>query len=1025
MQLPKISTLLRSLFVSLALLSVTATVALASAPQVIVKVKDQDGKPLKGVYVKWVDKFGNYIFSETAASSYDASDEFGNTLPIQNGEALFRSWDIPPEKGGFPNQSQYGPQIDHDFNPNTASVPQWEVVYGAEGRFGCGQNPQQLSVVVPSGMGYTCNNNSAVLAELKNQELVNRFEITCQREAPQCPGNVRQVSCDPNNQSVTVAWDAPPGGADGYTAYFDLNPDQSGDAGDFFSLDTSSQLGRTEKITFGQRYLIRVRSFRDFSDGRKESPISCLAEIKCENEQPPKSPCPPDERTCNPGTNYPTANISGAVCPERPGEFYYEYTMSDIQLSGNPFFDSHLMISFTLNDQTQKILEFLNDSNNPDFIPNEIGYSEWQEQNRNKAPGDYFGFYVQKYTAPPTGPFILNDSTKIGLNNKTIGELRQFLAENNLPTKFTFKGNISSDSPTRGILFNSNLPAGTIDLSTAQTAFCAGETSCDEATACISDIVITGPEESPDGLVTPEINGDNGDQQNITFSWESATAEPNTVYEVLLYNSGLDGFSSAAEAYQYYLENGNDAQVQYRATTEGNQTFNVFSMKKTLSFAVRARKISCPSDGISPNTCSWIEKPIQLGFEVSGKFLLNPVCQVEGSRDVSLLGSTVAPNGTLTAGAEGYSVTLPYTDAGSNISLSIAGDDYICTTESSFSSSCPTANGTVCTIANVNEPATDKHFYVKSSLSQFSSWWQARGGLVYAKTGITSNLPIMSDGQPSSYCTDAGSDCEPFLVRREYLNNGTPKTAGVPATGNGFSSLINGWWTHRGNNDTDPQPHAEGTIDVLTGESKEDFAFFKRLIGNEITAQTSPGVLTELPTGTQLGTDATVLYYEGDVILRPEPIAWNISDKRVIIVNGNIRVESNGEDELIKVSNGGFLAFVASGNITFAKEVGSDSASVAVNIPNVEGIFIADKTLITESYGASGGDKKFIGAGSFVGWSNVSLQRHFDNPADQNDTINKLKNTNMPVEAFFFRPDFAINAPEFMKSATFTWKEVN
>jgi hypothetical protein len=106
--------------------------------------------------------------------------------------------------------------------------------------------------------------------------------------------------------------------------------------------------------------------------------------------------------------------------------------------------------------------------------------------------------------------------------------------------------------------------------------------------------------------------------------------------------------------------------------------------------------------------------------------------------------------------------------------------------------------------------------------------------------------------------------------------------------------------------------------------------------------------------------------------------------------------------------------------MTITSQVGYDNIyaqASAPDIANVEGVFVTDGIFTVE--GVTGvTDKKFIGAGTFVGWSGVDLQRSF---AD--GTLPNLDN-NAPAESFIFRPDFIINAPRSIKSSQQTWREI-
>jgi hypothetical protein len=86
--------------------------------------------------------------------------------------------------------------------------------------------------------------------------------------------------------------------------------------------------------------------------------------------------------------------------------------------------------------------------------------------------------------------------------------------------------------------------------------------------------------------------------------------------------------------------------------------------------------------------------------------------------------------------------------------------------------------------------------------------------------------------------------------------------------------------------------------------------------------------------------------------------------------------------------------------------------------PNIEGVFIANGRIILQSAGSD--DKKFVGAGSFVGWSGVDLKRTFEK-----GQLGRIRNNTTPVETFIYRPDFLLNTPELLKSTEMVWREVS
>jgi len=87
----------------------------------------------------------------------------------------------------------------------------------------------------------------------------------------------------------------------------------------------------------------------------------------------------------------------------------------------------------------------------------------------------------------------------------------------------------------------------------------------------------------------------------------------------------------------------------------------------------------------------------------------------------------------------------------------------------------------------------------------------------------------------------------------------------------------------------------------------------------------------------------------------------------------------------------------------------------------VEGVYIANGTLTVASKGVKQGDLKFVGAGTFVGWTGVSLNRDF---RLGDDTTEGLKNFDQPGELFLARPDFVLNLPKKMARPVTDWQEV-
>jgi len=117
----------------------------------------------------------------------------------------------------------------------------------------------------------------------------------------------------------------------------------------------------------------------------------------------------------------------------------------------------------------------------------------------------------------------------------------------------------------------------------------------------------------------------------------------------------------------------------------------------------------------------------------------------------------------------------------------------------------------------------------------------------------------------------------------------------------------------------------------------------------------------------------------------------------VIFHDGDVSITGN-----IDVPLGSYLAIISSGSI-----------SVQSNVTSVEGVYIADVNFEVLSTGNTATEQRFVGEGTFVGLTGVSLLR------DRGATNNTESS-----EYFIFRPDFVVNAPFGLKLPQYIWREV-
>jgi len=308
----------------------------------------------------------------------------------------------------------------------------------------------------------------------------------------------------------------------------------------------------------------------------------------------------------------------------------------------------------------------------------------------------------------------------------------------------------------------------------------------------------------------------------------------------------------------------------------------------------------------------------------------------------SRVGAVGDPPGGAVNGHGGYRLNNIPIGGGDVVVLDIGDPDiWICT--------CPNAS---CAYGGISAPVEDLDFFVSDDRP---AWFQVDSGNLHANSGDVSSLIPLTAIEP-------------------YLNTGV---AGVASyTG----SLGLGDLDEESINETGESWRATTSY----GGIQTDYGYFSRLM------QDDPDGVGSWGGGGAPGSG--VYQASGGVVGEG---GWSIGSgsKIVLFFDGDVTVEGD-----ISVDVGGFLAVIASGNI-----------SVADTVVNVEGVYIADGI-----FSSGAGGNQLIGEGMFVGWIGISLGR---NLADD------LDNT-LPAEKFYWRPDLQLNAYQYMLKPYYSWKEV-
>lgn len=317
-----------------------------------------------------------------------------------------------------------------------------------------------------------------------------------------------------------------------------------------------------------------------------------------------------------------------------------------------------------------------------------------------------------------------------------------------------------------------------------------------------------------------------------------------------------------------------------------------------------------------------------------------------------------------------------------------------------------------CVFTNQNPlDSSSLNFFIKRAYSNNNAWWQILGGNIFSQQNIQSYIPL---SELPGYCNNTPG-CVPALIDTDP--EATLESPGFAFSQDGFLSTTQSSgasYLHTTSSRTLAQQANATSFDLPI----ENYTFFAK----KMQSQRSSLPSSQKPTSS---TQPAIYIHAGNLTITDQN-AWHVTNTEQIIVfvqgNLNIGDTTGGNTRVITVDPGGtgFLAFIVSGDIIISPQVGYTDITTNPHTPNiavVEGVFLADGKITIQGISDTQ-DTKFIGAGTFVGWDGVELQRSFTQSGD-----NSLNNQS-PAETFIFRPDFVMNTPQVMKSAHFHIREV-
>jgi len=303
------------------------------------------------------------------------------------------------------------------------------------------------------------------------------------------------------------------------------------------------------------------------------------------------------------------------------------------------------------------------------------------------------------------------------------------------------------------------------------------------------------------------------------------------------------------------------------------------------------------------------------------------------------------------------------------------------------------------------------NFFIKKANANNNAWWQILGGNIFSKQNIQSLVP---NSELPGYCNSTPG-CVPALIdTNPSFDLETPgfafTTAGSILTYQNPDSIF----LHT----ADSRTNAIQASAISTELPEEKYAFFYKKM--QSLAVSLPSSQKPVPSE-----NPGIYLTAGDLTIN-DLNQWHLNNNEqlIIFVDGDLYLDdtSASEQRIITVEEGGigFLAFFVKGSIYISENIGYNDIYTNPHNPDVaviEGVFMADGVIEVKGI-PDVQDKKFIGAGTFVGWNGVKLNRSFAVPGD-----NSLNNQS-PAEIFIFRPDFIVKAPKEIKSAHFYLREI-
>lgn len=288
-------------------------------------------------------------------------------------------------------------------------------------------------------------------------------------------------------------------------------------------------------------------------------------------------------------------------------------------------------------------------------------------------------------------------------------------------------------------------------------------------------------------------------------------------------------------------------------------------------------------------------------------------------------------------------------------------------------------------------------------------WFQGVGGDIRIDSGITNKVPIGVTPPSSRFTSIFGSGGTAGVI---FAGDGVPPVLSPDfgqgtAPANTFASP-NGWLVYGSGGKFTP---------VNNNIMRTSYRFMNDNIKTTITnlaTNICPNLLDcTLPANFQGGV------YKAEGNTRLNSYTFLTGHHYLFLINGDLRIQGTQI-----VPKGSTVTFISSKDIVFDKTVGGLATDTT---SHVEGFYSADENIIIESYNnnCATSDKRLNVAGTLISNAGMTLTgSSFQQNRDLCTTAGTNNNTKYPALKITERPDFILNAPNFLKVPNYIWEEV-